>query len=225
METTKNSSGISLRKIIPKNVSKIERIAMVAGGAYVLYKTFSSKEHSALKSTLAGAMVLRGLTGYCPAYQAMSKVKDTTPSNVNIKVRGIINKPILQVYAFWRNLENLPKIMNHLESVTTIDNKISEWTAKGPLGVGKITWKAEIIKEDKDKFLSWKSLPDADIFNVGKVAFRPIGQATEIDVTISYRAPLGIVGEKSAKLLNPLFEKMVKQDIENLKSYIESGQK
>ncbi|WP_432221088.1 SRPBCC family protein [Flavobacterium sp. TMP13] len=225
MEATTHKSGFSLQSILPKkNISTTERILMVAGGAYFLYKILSKKDKSTAKTTLAGSMLVRGLTGYCPVYQAVDAYKNTSTSNVNIRVTGIVNRPILQVYAFWRNLENLPKFMNHLESVTAIDTKRSEWTAKGPFGVGTVTWKAEIVKDEKDKFLSWKSLPGSTIENFGKVGFKPIGQATEIDVTISYKAPLGIAGEQGAKLLNPIFEKMVQDDIENLKSYMESGQ-
>jgi len=56
----------------------------------------------------------------------------------------------------------------------------------------------------------------------GKVVFRPSGKGTEIIVTISYHAPLGIAGEGAAKLLNPYFEKLVKDDIMNFKTYLES---
>ncbi|WP_209435087.1 hypothetical protein [Flavobacterium aquidurense] len=53
--------------------------------------------------------------------------------------------------------------------------------------------------------------------------FKPKGKATEIDVTISYQAPLGIAGERIASFFNPYFEKLVKDNITNFKSYLESG--
>ncbi|TEB40933.1 cyclase, partial [Flavobacterium circumlabens] len=84
-------------------------------------------------------------------------------------------------------------------------------------------WKAEIIKDEKEKLLSWQALADASVENVGKVVFKQKGRATELDITISYRAPLGIAGESAAKLLNPFFEKMVNDDVQNLKTYLESG--
>ncbi|KQB42711.1 Cyclase/dehydrase [Flavobacterium aquidurense] len=58
---------------------------------------------------------------------------------------------------------------------------------------------------------------------MGKVIFKPKGKATEIDVTISYQAPLGIAGERIASFFNPYFEKLVKDNITNFKSYLESG--
>ncbi|REG91656.1 SRPBCC family protein [Flavobacterium aquicola] len=207
------------------NVSALERIVMIASGAYILYNGLSQKDKSLTQSGVGGAMLLRGLSGYCPVYDAVDHLKNAKVHNVNIRVNTVINKSISEVYAFWRNLENLPKFMNHLQSVKSINHTISEWTAKGPAGIGRLVWKAEIIKDEKEKILSWKSLLDSSIDNAGKVIFKPKGKATELEVTISYRAPLGVAGESAAKLLNPYFEKIVNDDILNLKQYLESGHK
>ncbi len=112
--------------------------------------------------------------------------------------------------------------MKHLESVNEVNRITSEWKAKGPGGIGHISWKANILMDEKDKMLSWHSLPESTIDNAGKVYFRDRGNnSTEVDVTISYHAPLGIAGEAAARILNPLFAKMVESDIESLKSYLE----
>ena len=205
------------------NVSTLERLIMVTSGAYLLYNTLSQKNKSLTQGSVGGAMLLRGLSGYCPVYDAVDHLKNDKAHNVNIRINSVINKPLSEVYAFWRNLENLPKFMNHLHSVKSINHTISEWTAKGPAGIGRLTWKAEIIKDEKEKILSWHSLPDSSIENSGKVIFKSKGKATELDVTISYRAPLGVAGESAAKLLNPYFQKIVNDDILNLKEYLESG--
>lgn len=204
------------------NVSTLERILMITSGSYLLYKGLTQENKSIAKIGSGGAMLARGISGYCPVYSAVDHLKNDKPSNVNIRTNAVINKPISEVYAFWRNLENLPKFMNHLESVKTISETKSEWTAKGPAGIGTLTWNAEIIKDQKEKLLSWQSLPDATIKNFGKVLFKAQGNKTEIEVTISYRAPLGLAGERAAKLLNPYFEKVVNDDIKNLQVYLES---
>lgn len=207
---------------IKSNVSTLERIAMIASGAYLLYKG-ASKEHKSIgEITAGGAMLARGISGYCPLYDAVGHLKNDKASNVNIRISSLINKPVSEVYAFWRDLENLPKFMTHLESVKPLTYTTSKWTAKGPAGMGKLSWKAEILKDEKEKIISWNSLPESTIQNAGKVVFKPKGNATEIDVTISYQAPMGIAGESAAKLLNPYFEKLVQADITNFKSYMES---
>lgn len=207
---------------IKTNVSTFERIAMVTSGAYLLYKGASQTDKSIGKIGLGGAMLLRGISGYCPFYDAVDHVKNGKASNINIRINDVIDRPVGEVYGFWRNLENLPKFISHLESVKNINDKTSEWTAKGPAGIGSVSWKAEIIKDEKEKLLSWNSLPDSTIRNAGKITFKPKGNATEIDITISYHAPLGVAGESVAKFFNPYFEKLVKEDIHNFKAHLES---
>lgn len=210
---------------IKNNVSTFERIIMVTSGAYLLYNGLSQKEKNFTKSSIGGSMLLRGLSGYCPVYDAVDHIKNGKAYNVNIKINSMIDKPISEVYSFWRNLENLPKFMSHLETIQTFSNTQSEWTAKGPLGIGTLKWNAEIIKDEENRMISWISHTDAPINNSGKVVFKPNGNGTELDINISYRAPLGVAGETAAKLLNPLFEKLVSDDVKSLKNYLESGQK
>ena len=221
----KNDNRNSLIPGLETNVSTLERIFMVAAGSYLMYRAITGKKKNVAQGIAAGGMLARGISGYCPVYDVTNdhggKLKS---SNVNIRTAITINKPVAEVYAFWRKLENLPKFMKHLESVNQINNITSEWKAKGPAGIGSMSWKAQILMDEKDKMLSWHSLPESTVDNAGKVYFKDLGQSTELDITISYHAPLGVAGETAAKWLNPLFERMVKTDIESLKTYLETGE-
>ncbi|KAF2342596.1 SRPBCC family protein [Flavobacterium tistrianum] len=225
MNTVLSKQNQSSKPLLKNNISKLERVLMVTSGAYLLYNALSKKNKSVTQAGAGGAMLLRGISGYCPIYDAAGHLMHDKASNVNIRVNSVIDKPVSEVYAFWRNLENLPKFMNHLDSVRVTSSTISEWTAKGPGGIGKISWNAEIIRDEKEKLLSWNSIEGSSIKNAGKIIFKPKGKATELDVTISYHAPLGIAGESAAKFLNPYFEKLVKDDISNLKVYLETHHK
>jgi len=219
--TKENQKSKSLLK---QNVSTLERVLMVTSGAYLLYNALSKQNKSITQAGAGSAMLFRGISGYCPVYDAADHLMNDKASNVNIRINSVINKPVSEVYAFWRNLENLPKFMNHLDSVRSVSPTISEWTAKGPGGIGQISWNAEIIRDEKEQLLSWNSIEGSSIKNAGKIIFKPKGKATELDVTISYHAPLGIAGESAAKLLNPYFEKLVRDDISSLKVYLETNQ-
>jgi len=214
-----HNSNISKSKT---NVSTLERIVMISSGAYLLYREVYKENKSIGVICAGGAMLMRGISGYCPLYDAVNHLKNDKASNINIRISSLINKPVSEVYSFWRDLENLPKFMTHLKSVEPITYTTSIWTAKGPAGIGQLSWTAEIVNDEKDRVISWNSLPDSTIKNAGKVIFKPIGNTTEIDVTISYHAPFGIAGESAAKLLNPYFEKLVQADLMNFKSYLES---
>ena len=214
-----------MRKLIQHfnvNVSPAERGLSLLAGTYLLYDALGKKNKSSLEAVLAGYLLYRGASGNCVAYNALGKTKpDNRSRNVNIQIRQIINKPRKEVYDFWRNLENLPLFMEHLNEVESLNDSISVWEAKIPGGAGNVRWRSEIVKERPYEILGWQSLPGSSIENAGKVEFKDAGTGTELHVVISYHAPGGIAGEGAARLMNPMFQEMVEEDIKNFKWYIE----
>lgn len=57
-----------------------------------------------------------------------------------------IRKPAREVYAFWRDLENLPTFMAHLEQVRATGDRTSRWTADAPIS----TWKPDGIPRTRN---------------------------------------------------------------------------
>ena len=209
---------------LPLNVGVNERLYSVLIGSLLVTNAFR-KKFSITQAIAGGFLVARGLSGYCPGYAVAGKKQlDSHVRNVNIKTSLVVGRPRNEVYAFWRNLSNLPLFMKHLEKVEVIDNKTSRWKANVPGGFGNLEWEASITKEKENEFLGWNSLPDASIENAGKVVFEDAGpNSTRVKVVISYHAPLGLAGEKLARLFNPLFEQMVKDDISNFKHHMEKS--
>lgn len=206
------------------NVSPSERGASLLGGAYFLFDAIAKEKKSPVEAILAGYLLYRGVSGNCFLYNAIGKTKpDNRSRNVNIQIRQIVNKPRAEVYAFWRNLENLPLFMEHLESVDSLNESISVWEVNLPGNMGTMRWKSEIVIERENELLGWQSLPGSGIENAGKVEFKDAGDATELHVVITYHAPGGIAGESAARLLNPMFEEIVEEDVRNFKWFIEQG--
>lgn len=219
-----SESCMSLIPGVSANVGTLERVLMVAAGGYLLYSAMKGEKKNITQGIAGTTMLARGISGYCPVYNALGKEGTSKSGNVTIKTSVTIDKPVEEVYAFWRKLENLPKFMTHLKTVTEKNATHSHWVAKGPAGIGTLSWDAKVLMEEEDRLLSWQSLPGASVSNAGKVIFKQRGSSsTELDVTISYHAPLGDAGEMAGKLLNPLFEKMILEDIQGLKIFLEEG--
>jgi uncharacterized membrane protein len=129
-----------------------------------------------------------------------------------------------EVYAFWRDLRNLPRFMVHLASVEPLDDRCSHWKAIGP---GRVTveWDAEIVEDRFGELIAWRSLPGADVDNSGVVRFVPApgGRGTEIHVQLSYAAPGGRVGRAIAKLLGREPGQQARGDLRRLKQVLETG--
>jgi uncharacterized membrane protein len=135
-----------------------------------------------------------------------------------------IRRPPGDVYAFFRNLENLPRFMEHLESVRYV-NGFSVWRAKGPAGV-TIEWKAEIVRDRPGEELSWRSAPGTLVPNAGTVRFQPAprDRGTELVVELKYDPPAGALGAAMAKLFGEEPSWQVASDLRRLKQVLETGE-
>jgi uncharacterized membrane protein len=171
-----------------------------------------------------GFLLVRGISGYCAVNNAVGRnTAHKQGSPVEVKTTVSLNKPRTEVYSFWRKLENLPRFMRHLEKVEEIDQTRSRWTAKGPAGVGSVSWEAEIVEDHQNEFISWRSLPGSTVDNAGQVRFAETPNGTDIKVQMTYRLPGGDVGGAAAKLFSPMAQKMMKDDIRDLKNVMENG--
>ena len=136
-----------------------------------------------------------------------------------------IEKPIADTFQFWRTLENLPRFMSHLESVTQLDHGRSRWVAKGPAGL-RVEWNAEIINQVPNQVIAWRSLPGSEVVTAGSVNFDLVrgGRSTQVSVRLQYSPPAGHVGAGVAGLLGHDPAGMVREDLRRLKQLLEAGE-
>jgi uncharacterized membrane protein len=136
-----------------------------------------------------------------------------------------VNRPPSEVYAFWRNFEQLPRFMHHLESVRVDGNGRSHWVAKAPLG-RTVEWDAEITEDVPGSRIAWQSTGDAAVANHGSVTFTeaPGGRATEVIVELEFHPPGGPVGAAVAKVLGEHPEQQVGDDLRRFKQIMETGE-
>ncbi len=211
-----------------QNVSKVERIVSAVGGGALAALGMRKAGGAGLAMTLAGgALLFRGATGYCPMNQLVGRdTSDGKDIALEATNTFTVMKPRIEVYQFWRQLENLPRFMSHLKEVRQDGPQRSHWIAKLPGGISTVEWDADIIHEVENELIAWKSLPGADVDNAGEVRFSdsPDGMGTIVQAVISYRPPVGTVGGLAAKMINPMFKKMVQSDLRYFKRYMETGQ-
>jgi uncharacterized membrane protein len=144
---------------------------------------------------------------------------------IEVRRAVTINRPRAEVYGFWRQLENLPRFMKHLESVTETGDNRSHWVAKAPPG-GHAEWDAEIVQEVPNDYLAWRSLPESELPNRGEVRFvdAPAGRGTEIHTDFSYDPPGGPVGELFARIFGEDPDTQAWEDLRRFKQILETGE-
>lgn len=210
------------------NVSDVERIVSgIAGGGLIAY---GLKRRGAVGAGLAlvgGLIGLRGATGHCQVYDAANfstaDEKEAKPTRIHVQKSVTINKSATELYSFWRDFENLPKFMNHLESVQTTGEKTSHWKAKAPLGYS-VEWDAELTSDVENEKIGWKSAEIAEVKNSGTVEFLSTNnRGTEVRVVLTYEPPAGKVGSLIAKLLGEEPSQQVAEDLRRFKRLMETG--
>jgi uncharacterized membrane protein len=155
----------------------------------------------------------------------MKTNKSEPSTGIKVERTVTINKPRHVVYRFWRDFENLPVIMNHLKSVSVVDNKRSHWVAKGPGGLN-LEWDSELTKEIENEQLDWQSLKGSEITHHGSVLLReaPGNRGTEVKVIFNYDPPGGSVGATFAKLFGEEPSQQIADDLRRLKQLMETGE-
>ena len=223
------------------NVGKIERRACAIAGAVLAVFGLRNRSVGGWMLTGLGAgLIYRGATGHCPMYSALdidtsdaqrrthegepARPEEFFERGIHVEEALTVNKPPEELYAFWRNFTNLPQIMSNVKSVTFIDGTRSHWIVKGPLG-HEVEWDAEIINDEPNKTIAWRTLGGACIDHAGSVRFVPLpgDRGTEVKVVIDYLAPMGKVGATLAKLFGKDPESEIRDDMRRFKQVMETG--
>ena len=230
------SLNTSRPKTGPINVGEVERLASGVGGGLLLLLGLNRGGVGGLATAAVGGMfLLRGATGHCGMYQALGI--DTRESSqgdassvragqgVKVETAVTINRPREELFAFWRDFNNLPRIMRHLRSVTVMEGNRSRWVASGPPGTS-VEWEAEVINERPHELIAWRSLDGSEVDTAGSVRFdrAPGGRGTELHVALRYDPPAGRLGAAIARLFGRGAEGQVVEDLRRFKQVMEAGE-
>ena len=220
-----------MRSMYKPNISATARLASTVAGAALAVAGY--KRANKALGVLGFGLLARGASGWCPVTAAVdpyASSMDPTRRHLGgshgiiVEDAITIYRPVSEVYSYWRNLENLPRFMAHLEEVQVIDRFHSHWTARGPLGV-RVEWDAEVINDIPPTLLSWKSVGQSDVVSAGSVRFKPAGEhATQVRVKLQYDPPAGRVGATVAWLLGEDPQHQIAEDLRGFKQLLEAGE-
>lgn len=136
-----------------------------------------------------------------------------------------VNKPRAELYAFWRDFQNLPRFAEGVERVTATGPATSRWTLSGP---GGRTLDVEVrVTEARDgELIAFASAPGAPVEMSGRVTFKdaPPGRGTIVDEEIAYRPPGGELGRLALKLTQTEPRIRARRDLKRLKMLMETGE-
>lgn len=216
-----HSGNFSIEKQHYENVSLNERMISILLGGILIGSTLKNPFKSRF---LYGAyLAYRGITGKCFLYDYLG-IDGKKPHAINIRGEFEIDLPASELYAYWRNLKNLPEGIRRLLNVRMVDEKLSTWKSNVLGNMFSVGWEAEIVKEEPGRLIGWRSVKGSLFAHVGRVEFEQMagGQHTLLKIVLSYHPMGGGIGIGLSKLLNPYFEHLLKKEIKEFKYHVEN---
>lgn len=216
------------------NVSDPERIASAVGGGILALLGLSRRSLGGLGlAALGGALLYRGASGHCNVYKALGHstahrgASNSVPSGRGVKVEKTftINRRPDELYLFWSDLTNIPRVMKHIEKVEVLDQGRSHWVVRGP-GDARFEWDAIIVNQIENELIAWRSLEGAQVANAGSVHFKkaPGGRGAEMKVVLRYDPPGGRAGVALAKMFAQDPARQLEEELRHFKQLMEAGE-
>lgn len=197
----------------------------------------SSREKAGFATAAAGVGLALGAAAF-GAYVQSRKEKDARGDAPGFTARRgfgkyevvgrtvTIRRPRAELYAFWRDFQNLAQVMENVERIqpTGADGR-SVWTIKAPAGQ-TVDVETEIAREVENELIAWRSVEGSDIDTEGRVTFEdaPGERGTRVGLIVAYDAPAGKVGQALAKLLMREPAMQARHDLKRFKMLMETGE-
>lgn len=192
-------------------------VAMIAGllGAYGLIR----KRPALVASAAFGAAALVALRQVAQN----TDIQQDAPYEADASFA--IHCTAERAYQMWRDFQNLPRFMRHLQSVTMGKDGQSRWTAVGPLG-SRLSWNAELVEDAENQRISWRALPGSAVATHGSIEFRPGPHegSTTATLKMHYSLPGGTAGKAFATVFGRHPDFTVREDLRRFKALLEAGE-
>lgn len=209
-----------MNRMMRRRISESESwLPMIAGSAMVAYGLGQRSRVGTALALLGGGMVFSGTR------RVVAPKARESHGGFRVEKSVTISKPAEELYRFWRNFEQLPAIMRHLERVERTGENRWRWTAKAPAGQ-TVSWDAEITVEMPNRLIAWRSLEGSTVWHEGAVEFlRATGdRGTIVQVSLKYDPPAGSLGKVIAKLFREEPSQQVAEDLRRFKQLMETGE-
>jgi len=136
-----------------------------------------------------------------------------------------IGVPPEEVYAFFRDVENLSLFMKDIEAVTATSSTESHWKARLKVGLSA-EWDARITVDRPGEMIAWQSAEGSEVETSGSIAFYPAPQdmGTVVTLQMDYKIPGGKFAEIITKLSGEDPDTLALTNLKRLKAYLEVGE-
>ncbi len=214
------------------NIGMIERGLTTALGAKLVLSGLARANTARgwLMAAAGGLLAYRGISGYCRLYASLGArprrgQAGYGAAELEVAESVTIGRSPQDLYEFWRDLENLPKVMRHVQSVEEIDERRSRWCVDGIRSV-PVEFEAILIDDQPNESLEWATIDGDYLHHRGRVSFQPApgDRGTRVRVTMRYRSIGGPLAALIAKMFRSDPSTEIRDDLRRFKQLMETGE-
>lgn len=186
------------------------------------------KQAGIIPALLAGMLTAGALTYYLVRRSEAKRDPlsiGASRRGVHLKGSVLIERSAEEIYNYWRSFEKLPEIMTFLDRVEDRGAGLTHWVIAGPKN-STLEWDSEVISDRPNERISWQSIPGSDIQTWGAVQFKgdSRGRGTNVLVDLYFEPPGKMAGTAVGRILKGLENAILKRNLRDLKSYMETGE-
>jgi uncharacterized membrane protein len=142
-----------------------------------------------------------------------------TKDRKTIEASITIQRPIEQVFGFYRDLRNLPSFLGDVMAVEQIDPTRYRWTIQGPFGI-RGHWTTTVTEERSNELIRYQTDGPGTSWDI---RFAPGPEAGSTEVRQFMNAPLGRLGRVALALIGKSPVEEVTANLRRLKQKLETG--
>jgi uncharacterized membrane protein len=208
-----------------KNLGSGSRTAcFAAGSGLVAYGAKRRGIAGTLLGLFGAELIYHGTTGYS-ALLRWTGVDTLHPRTVAAERTVTVGRSCDEIYQFWKDPANMPRIMGAIESVTRVDENRWHWKAK-PIAGMQFEWDSETMQDIPGRLISWRSTEGAPLDQAGTLIFTPApgNRGTEVKLRFQYKPPAGELGDTMAGLFGKDAYHAISRQLRKLEQLMETGE-
>ena len=139
---------------------------------------------AARAARVAGSALL--FAAFAPALVHQLLRAGAARRRVHLRTRLELDRPVHEVFAFCRDFENFPRLIQSLHRVTDYQDGRSHWEVMSP-GGEVLGWDAQVTKYVPNVVIAWRCVPGSVVDCNGLIRFAPIAKGgTVLRIQIQY---------------------------------------
>ncbi len=133
-----------------------------------------------------------------------------------------INRPVDEVFNFYRDFRNLPKFLGDVMMIEPIGPKTTKWTIEGPLHV-TTHWTTEVTDEHENSLIAYQTVTSSRMTTRWEIYFSAGALPGETVVREVMKVPFGELGQIALDLIGKPPAEEIQANLLRLKELLETG--